>query len=178
VGFFGTLFGRQNQPVTANDLQAIYTLLSIRVYNHYEVLGYSQNECKAKTEEELRNYDLSESNIMQAPDGIIMKIVKDYATVLSDNLTKAERGGFAIDVVNGKRLIIEHIERHRNSLLKLSEVREFPRTLDDYVFYRVRREVQEVGGDDPDQLGFSRETVRLMTNVAKAGYQEHVSCPL
>ena len=101
------------------------------------------------------------------------KHYKGLVKILSRNINLAKKQNVSFDL-NDRQLIIEHIENFRNKLLGLPEIKNFPRTLDAYVFYRVRREVELINKTDPEIMGFSEDTVQMMTNLLKGVYGRDV----
>lgn len=174
MGLKDLFFGKQEQ-YTAEEKKLILVLMALRISRGMEAEGYSENDAQAMTTDLLKKQDFSGEKILHAPDAMVVKIVKDYIKNLSANLNAAKAQNINIDLDRGKKLTIQHIDKHRNRILALPDSAYVPDNLDDFIFYRVQREVEAVSRDNPEKLGFSRDTVQMMTNVVKAVYQPTIN---
>lgn len=171
MGLFGSLFKPKTEQYSPDERKLILVLLSVRLKNLSESQGHSSDEAMAITERTIKSQDLSGDRILGVPDGMIVKIIRDFIKNMSANLAEAKRQNIKVDLAGRKKLILEHIERNRNAVLGMSETSNIPPTLDAYIHFRVRREVEFIYKTDPEVMGFTRETVQLMVNIAKEVYR-------
>ena len=170
MGLFGSIFGRKTEEYSANDAKILCALVALRISRSFEAQGYSPNEAQALTDEVIKKEGLYGDKILSVPDGVVQKIIMDYVKILSHNINEAKKRKIVLELNGFRQLTIEHIENFRNQLLGLPEIKNFPRTIDAYVFYRVQREVEFLNKTNPEGMGFSKDTVQLMTNLLKGVY--------
>lgn len=167
---FGWIYGGKPEKYTEAERNFLFGLVKLRLFAIISAADFPKDSIEWIVEDIVRTQNLSGDNLFFSPDIIIFKIVRDFIRTLADNLKAARLKGIEVDIDAEQKLIIEKIEKDRNNLFGMDDADEFPRTLDDYVFYRVQREVPFVGGiDNPAGIGFTRETVQAMTDLVKEG---------
>ena len=178
MSIFGTLFGNKDKSTTIDENQLIYLLFKMRTLYRIKAMGYGDEKAQEITTEQLNKFNMSETPVQQLPETIITKIFHDYSSILTKNANDARSEGSEVDWVRGKILTIEHIEAHRNSLLRLSSVNGYPRIIDEYIYYRICREIPKLSGNTPEELGFTRDVVIKMVALSRTMYQQITPCQL
>lgn len=175
MGLFDSLFGSKKEKYSEAERNFLLVLMKLRVRRLANSNGFSGDDAEHIVEDIVKTEDLSGDKLFSIPDTIVFKIVRDFIRIVSTNVDIARKTGIEVDIDAGQRSTIEKIEKYRNKLLGMEEVKEFPKTLDAYVFYRVWREVGFVSGGDPASIGFTRETVQVMTDLVKEGYKSNIN---
>lgn len=178
MGLFGALFGKNDKSVGKDEIRIIRLLFGMRILYQIRALGYVEQEAEAISIAKVEEMKLSDVEIQHIPETVILSICRDYSRILSENVNEANRRKINLDLVRGKRLIIEAIEANRNSLLGFDTIDDYPRVLDDYIYYRICREIKNINGVNPDEMGFTYSAVQAMTKFTKGMYQQKTPCPL
>ena len=165
MGFLDSFFKPKIDSYSANERKVILMA---------EAQCYSRDIAEERTEDLLQKQDLSGDRILQVPDGIIL----NYSKIVSENLANAKKQNISLDLDKGKQLTFEHIERNRNATLGMPETNNIPRTPDDNIHFRVRREVEFIYKTNPETLGFTHETLQIMIKVVKEVYQPNMKFQL
>jgi hypothetical protein len=172
MGLFRALFGKRQEQWSKNELCIIYVLIASRFADKLESEGVPRDQAEQLAREIMSKQDFSGGRILQAPDGIILKVVKDFVKLVRAKAVLADVMKVGADLNRCKEMAIDEIE-HRWLKLTGAPARAFPKNLDDYVYYHLRRTVTEVSKQDPEYFGFTRATVSMQTQVAKAAYTQY-----
>lgn len=171
------LFSKK-EVFSTEEKKIVLALMTLRIARRYQTSGHSERDAQRKTEAIMLFQNLSGSKLLEAPDAIIVKIVKDYVKNMTANLNAAKSRRVEVDLKDLKTFVIKTIDDHRNRVLSLGESTSVPDDLDGFILYRIRREVEAVTGENPEGLGFSNPTVKMMTDIVKAVYQPTIDFKL
>lgn len=168
------LFARK-EAYTLEEKKLILALMALRITHAMQASGYSEDDAKSQTNYLLNNTDLSGDKILQSSEATILRIVKDYVKIISDNLSKAKQQKINIDIERIKAFAFKTIDGHRDKFLSLPVSQSVPDDLYGFILYRVLREIEAGNGEDPERLGFTKTTVHMLTDVVKAAYQPTIN---
>lgn len=174
MGLFGSLFGQKADKYTEAERNFLSALMRLRLTKLVNSQGFSGDQAEIVVEDIVSGEDLSGDRLLSIPDTIVFNVVRDFIALMSskaklDGLTRSD-----VDPDANRIATIERIEEQRNRLLGMDDLRDFPRTLDAYVYYRVLREIIFISGADPANIGFTKDTVQLMTDLVKDAYRSNI----
>lgn len=146
-----------------NELSAALTKL--RMTRIAESQGHSPEDAKTIAEDAiLRQGGVSGIKAMGTPEGAIVVIVETYLRKVASR--GVELGG-PEHFTQANNEAIAAIESHR-SAFGAKGTSNYPKDIDDYVYYRINLEMQHQFGRSADSMGLDRETVKILTHTAKA----------
>lgn len=157
------------------DKKIIIQLLGYRTLKYFESQGYTQTDASKMSLELLNQQDLSGNNILQAPEASIFKIIRDYIEGIDFNINTAKKKNILVNTPEISEFVISYIEKERNKLVGINDLPNFPLNIDDYVFYRVQREIPVFNKTSAENLGFTKEVVQSMVNIVKAAYDAQLN---
>lgn len=148
--------------MTKNELAVALTKL--RMTHLAESQGHSSEEAKAIAENAIRQGGVSGMMAMATPEGSIVTIVESYLQYIAKRCV--ELGGTDhYDQANAEALAA--IEAHRSQVVAKG-LNNYPKDIDDYVFYRIDLEIRDQFGYGPEAVGLDRQTTKMLTHTAKA----------
>ena len=148
--------------MTKNELAV--ALVKIRMSRLAESQGHSPDEAKAIAEDTIRQGGISGMKAMATPEGSILTIVETHLKYIAKRC--AELGGANhFDQANTEALAV--IESHR-SRFGAKGTSNYPKDIDDYVYYRINLEIRNQFGCSPEEMGLDKQTTKVLTHTAKS----------
>lgn len=145
-------------------------LAQLRLTRLAESQGNSASESKLIAERTLRDGGLAKVKMLGTPEGSIITIVETHLNYVTKRCV--DLGGRE-HFPQANREAISAIEAHR-SRFGAGGLPSYPLDIDEYVFYRIGLEIRHEFGCSPEQLGFDKQTTKVLTHTAKAAITEMI----
>lgn len=147
-----------------NKTELIAALARYRTTKLARSQGLSDSEIEALIEQVLPGSGISDVQALSMPEGTIVSIVESYLQFVA---RETVRLGGSEHFSQASTDVISAIESHR-SAMGAKGSSNFPKTIDEYVFYRVKLELYAAYGKDAADFGLDELTVKELTHTAKA----------
>lgn len=148
--------------MTKNEL--VVALTKLRMTHLAESQGHSSDEAKAMAEDAICQGGISGMKAMATPEGSIVTIVESHLKYIAKRCVELG-GADHFDQANAEALAA--IEAHR-SRFGAKGLSNYPRDIDDYVFYRINLEIRDQFGCGSEEMGLDKQTTKMLTHTAKA----------
>lgn len=151
-----------------NKADLAVALAHLRMSRLAEANGLSPADAKQLAERTIREQGVQKIRMLGTPEGSIITIVETHLSYVTKRCV--DLGG-AQHFPQANMEAIAAIEAHR-SRFGAGGASSYPSDIDDYVFYRIDREIRHEFGVPPEQLGFDRATTKVITHTAKGALTE------
>jgi len=148
--------------MTKNELAVALTKL--RMTRLAESQGHSPEEAKAIAEDAILQGGISGMKAMATPEGSIVTIVESHLQYIAKRCVQL---GGPDHFAQANDEALAEIEAHR-SRFGAKGLSNYPKGIDDYVYYRINLEIQDQFGCSAEAMGLDRQTTKMLTHTAKA----------